>query len=394
MRRSLIFLSLAFIGLFHGFAEAQWQVQISTTTNYYDNLLRTYSPVRDYGFIPGADIAYTGKQVEVYYSSSFFGLVENRQYNYQYHEIGGNYFFTHRQTLNGVLGADYSIRKDRQDFDYYDFSQIHAYSDLKWYPLNWMMITGGLSAQYKMFPKVEEWDHVESWLYLTQSLFLKTRTTLRWGLDIRHRNFLPYMVAVESESNETSGNGWGRQLSNRYVQEELSSLWQWQLQLRIAQSLGRKLGGYTEFRHLNTPSGGNPYELEIDSFSPIDDYFGYSGNSWNTSLKYKISPAFWINGRFTLFSQEYLNRPVYLFDKETGSFLMDGEDYIILEPRREDSGTVLDITLGLDIARIFDRASNLGCSTTLTLRDNRSNDAYFSYKDSAFTFAVTYDFQW
>ncbi|MFA7710583.1 MAG: hypothetical protein WCY30_05720, partial [Candidatus Neomarinimicrobiota bacterium] len=174
-----------------------------------------------------------------------------------------------------------------------------------------------------------------------------------------------------------------------------STIWQLVGIVRIAQSFGSQIGGYSELLYRFNPSESNPYQVEVVGFSPIDDYFGYKGYKWTNALKWKINKQFWSRITLSAYRNTYLNRPVYDYDFSTGTWLTDAdENYIILSNNRQDNGYSADLSVGIQLNKIFNRASNFGVIGSIGYFHNNSNDNYFEYDDRTLSIQTTYDLQW
>jgi hypothetical protein len=388
--RFLIIITTVFLAIS---AQAQLRLDFSTYTYYYENLLKIYLPKEDFMMAPSLNLSYTDAQYRIYYYGYLSNLKNYPQYNYQYHEIGAEYYHAFGKKIYSYWGIDFALRRNRTEYDYYNFNRFQAYSIIKWYPQSWMLIKFGTTLQFLDFSKEEAWQHGEFLIWLQQNFFLKTKTTLRWGIDFRYRNFAPYTLSA-GEIGWIPGIGYITQ-ENDDARYELPDLWQLYAVGRIAQSLGPYLGAYSDIAYRYNPSGSNPYEFEVQGFSPIDDYFGYGGYDWSNSLKLKLKNDLWLRLRHILYERQYLNRMVYLFDFDTGTWPVDeNNQYIINEPNREDYGSVLEFSAGYQLNRLFRKAANLELVAALYWRNNHSNDPYFEYADKTLNVMLRYNIQW
>ncbi|MDD5230626.1 MAG: hypothetical protein PHC43_04800 [Candidatus Marinimicrobia bacterium] len=359
-------------------ARAQWQLAFDTYVGQDNNLLRYYNPMRDHIVSPRIEIAYSGTQTRYYYSNDLIRIVDNDQYSYTTHNAGIDWLREDRKNINHYLAADFEMRQDRPDFSYFDYWKAEGLYDVKLFPASWVFVNGSLTVFYKNFKEEATWNHWESSLNLATSFFLPTRTTLRVSAMGLIRDFSKYAVP-DAESGTA----------------ELSTIWQLVGIVRIAQSFGSQIGGYSELLYRFNPSESNPYQVEVVGFSPIDDYFGYKGYKWTNALKWKITKQFWSRITLSAYRNTYLNRPVYDYDFSTGTWLTDAdENYIILSNNRQDNGYSADLSVGIQLNKIFNRASNFGVIGSIGYFHNNSNDNYFEYDDRTLSIQTTYDLQW
>lgn len=359
-------------------AGAQWQLSLDTYTGQENNLLRYYNPVSDVIFSPQFEIAWLGTESRLFYNYNLTQLSENKEYNYSVQQVGIDFIAGNDMGLSHYLVANFNLRRDEPDYSYFDYWKAEGVYNCEYFPASWAFLKGELAILYKNFDEEPAWNHLETNLNLSGSLFLPTRTTIRLSLSGLLRDFISYKIpGTDSEI------------------AELSSLWQLVSIARLAQSFGDKLGGYSEFLYRYNPSGGNPYQMEITAFSPIDDYFGYKGYRWTNSLKWKINPRFWTKIVIATFDNTYLNRPVYAFDFENETWPTDADgEYILLAENRRDYGYTAGISTGLKLQKIFDQAANLEIIGFFEYFRNCSNDEYFEYDDRSFGLQIRYDFQW
>ena len=112
-------------------------------------------------------------------------------------------------------------------------------------------------------------------------------------------------------------------------------------------------------------------------------------------MKWKINKQFWSRITLSAYRNTYLNRPVYDYDFSTGTWLTDAdENYIILSNNRQDNGYSADLSVGIQLNKIFNRASNFGVIGSIGYFHNNSNDNYFEYDDRTLSIQTTYDLQW
>jgi hypothetical protein len=164
--------------------------------------------------------------------------------------------------------------------------------------------------------------------------------------------------------------------------------------IRLAQSFGDKVGGYSDLLYRY-----NPRKATLPGrnrrVQPIDDYFGYKGYRWTNSLKWKINKQIWSKVAVSTYKNIYLNRPVYEFDFANDTWLTDDDgNYIMLAENRRDRGYNIGLSAGLTFRKVFNRAANLEIVGSFDYFHNESNDAYFVYNDRSLGLQIRYDFQW
>jgi|GEM_PF-865267 len=357
------------LALLYSPLSAQLQVGVSGYSVVDDNVFSSYKAEQDLYLLPSLNLSLSQPMSDWYYSADILQLMKNSQYNSFTHAIGTEIYPESTQSrLKTTLGASLSFRINQDDYSYRNFAQFRAYAAGKIYPRPNMLTKAEISYTNKSFPDVYSWnlpwDHQEFSIGAQNSLFLQTGTTLRGGLITYIRDFAPYQAFMDG-----------------YLYAgEIPTLWQALATLRLAQSFSGSMGGYTEFSYRYNPSESNPYEPEIMSFSPIDDYFGYEESAWTLNLKYKFSRRFSFSSSAYLYEKLYRNRPVYEYDFDTGEFLLDEEGYYISRGfTREDSGYSLNARLAWTLPKLLGKDRSAMLQLNYDLGSNNSNDPYFDY---------------
>jgi len=358
---------------------AQWNVNISNFSSATSNLINNYKNIDDIYFYPQFQISRIDKNFTIYYSGSTIQMVNNSVYNRSFHKLGLNYYNELSQDLYISAGSKLSVRRNRNTFSYYDYNQLRAFTTFKYYFLYNLFTKLGVSWQYNNFPEEDSWNHYETSIWGQINLSLPTKTAVQLYLNYRNRDFLPYNFTLDGIEHK----------------DEISSLWLFMGRIRVAQSINKNIGYYAEYNFSYNPSEGNPFEVEIDSFSPIDDYFGYEGWNLENNIKYRFNFDLEANFNVEFYRRKYLNRAVYAYDFATASWITDDQGYyIIIQPNRIDNGYQMELSADYQLERIFNKAAMLNLELYLYYRNNRSNDPYFEYQDFGAGFILDYNFQW
>jgi len=356
----------------------QWKFELSNYSVYDDNIFKNYKQTSDIYQVPGLNLSRTTQNMEFYLNGYSFLLQDNTVLNNGVGTLGFDYYTTLDKNLFATAGLDYTQRVNSADYDYYDYFKLQGHGMLKWYSMKNGLSRIYVNLQAKRFPVEEAWNHFEFALRLQHNLYLMTGTTLRFELMPMVRNFMPYSYEYEGIS----------------YPDELPTLWQAKFNFRVAQSISQNFGGYTEFQYRYNPSETNPYDPVIQGFSPIDDYFGYGGYEWHTSLKYKLTENIWLKSAAELYRDIYKNRAIYDYDFATGEFVVDSDGYYVsLGKNRKDSGFEMIFGISYKISKLFNLPSELFLELEYTNRVNESNDPYFDYENNSVSMQLNYNFQ-
>jgi hypothetical protein len=316
--------------------------------------------------------------MEIYFTNYAIFLNNNKSLNNTVSKLGVDYYKTLGDNLYGNFGLNASGRFNQPEYDYYDYYKFGGYGMLKWYSMENGLTRFSFQAHNKSFPVEESWNHWEFTFKAQHNLYLQTGTTLRFEITPIIRNFLSYSYEYETIT----------------YKDELPTLWQAKFNFRVAQAITQNFGGYTEFQYRYNPSETNPYDPLIQSFSPIDDYFGYSGYEWHTNLKYKLTESLWLKSSAELYSDVYKNRAIYDYDFEAGEFITDEEGYYISSGKnRKDNGFIMNFGLSYQLSKLFNTPSLLYLDLEYSNQVNESNDPYFDFDNNSVSLQINYNFQ-
>lgn len=372
-------------------AKAQWNIFLDTKLSHDSNLLRIYRAIPDKVIMPQAGISYIGRNFELFYAADWLRLSSQSQYNYHTHTAGIDFFVENNPLVKYTWGLNLTGRFDQPEYANYDYLQLSGYFNLHLDVTGWTMIKTGAELFRKIFMEEKAWNHWETRVFYLQNFYLPTRSTIRLEMSHLHRDFTPVTLSA-GDYDWSTGTYLDSVTSYR---SELPTLNQIVGTARWAQSFSNQLGGYTELSYRFNTTKGNPYQLDQVAFSPIDDYFGYRGASWLSSLKWKINDQLWIRANYTHYKFEYINRPVYAYDFVHQQWLTDTAGYFIeIAPVRQDEGQIFDLQIGYSVANFLRRASDLTLMLMFSYYDNRSNDKYFQANSYSLGLKLSYDLQW
>jgi len=356
----------------------QWKIGVSNYSFYDSNLYKNYRNNSDSYIIPGIDISRSGTAMDFYVNGYSILMNKNKNLNNVVGTFGMDYYKKLSDDLYSNFGMNVTNRINQPEYDYYDYFKISTQSALKWYSMDKGLTRIYFKIHNKSFSYEESWNHIEYTLKLQQNFYFTTGTTLRFEAEPIIRDFLQYSY----------------QYNYITYQDELPTLWQSKLKFRVAQSLSDNFGGYTEFLYRYNPSKTNPYDPLIQSFSPIDDYFGYGGYEWHSQLKYKLSESLWLTTSAELYRDIYKNRAIYDYDFETDAFSLDDEGYYIpIGKNREDTGFIMDFSISYRLSKLFNSPSQLYLNLKYSNQVNESNDGYYDYENNSVSLQLNYNTQ-
>jgi hypothetical protein len=165
------------------------------------------------------------------------------QYQKKISHIKENYFY---------CGGQFSLKKYIQDYVYYDYTDALAYIKLKYIPINSGLLRSEYNFYYRKYSNLSDYDYIENRGDIQYNQFLKTRTTLRTGIDFGNKYYNSLVLNDSISVKSTS------QLTGTFL---------------IAQSITRKTGIQFQYNYIYNITQSENY---IDD-SYYDDKYNYSG---------------------------------------------------------------------------------------------------------------------
>ncbi|MBN2289021.1 MAG: hypothetical protein JXQ83_06775 [Candidatus Glassbacteria bacterium] len=404
--------------LWAGMLRAQKEVSVGTHMLADDNIFRNHTGQGDFVAVPYADLGYQfspGQDTETLdlfylgYSGQFFLFRELSRRDFSVHGFSAHYNHLWPESRNLLaVGGKVETRLNPEDYKYFNYTSGGFYLNYKRYLREDLMLLAGYNLTGKNFSEFPEFNYLENIFSIQTSLFLQSRTTLRFSANYYHKNYLNSISTLDSVFVEPPpvsgpmpgmGYGYGRGMflrnlfpedvgegfySYRMRADEFPSTDQFKLGFTVAQGLAEGTGitaGYTA--RLN-PRNRNRYlsnlgESVLNNEELFDDHYSYLGHEGTLQLKQMLPAESILTLMFTVRSRRFSDRPA--LDLE-GYPLPSGED-------RRDRAVLFEAEftkrLRPGISWITD---NLELSVGFGLGSNSSNDQYYDFNDKYFIFAL------
>lgn len=332
-------LSLLFIPVFllAGILQAQFTKNLEISSYYDDNLFRSPLPVGD--LLTDVSIGFNYKpddsNINYYYNGSWFLYQDNALRNFSSHGIGLDYFtsFGKDDKHNFYFGADGSLRLNGEDYNYYDYNQLFAYTNLR-FDLEGFFIKGGYNFRYRSYTNLPDLTNYQNVVFLQANKSFDTRTTLILEADLGHKSFAgqDFLSATSS-----GGHGQGRMSASAATTiSEIPSLSQTVLLARITQSLHDKIGLFVQYRQQFSLTDETDF-VNADGYYQdeelFDDPFSYESKSYSTQLTWVLPWSMKIKVGGALLSKNYISEQAFTAAEDTlglgGIRLDDRSNYYI-----------------------------------------------------------------
>jgi hypothetical protein len=419
MKRCSLF-SLISLFLFSTGLSAQKEINVGTNLLVDDNIFRTSSNKGDVVTIPYADLGYqlnpgiTDESLDMLYfgySGQFYLFNKMSQRDFSVHSFNTHYNYLWPETRNLIaLGGKVETRINPKEYNYYDYNSGGFYLNYKRYLKTNLMLLAGYNLVNKNFAEFPEFNYLENTLSVQTSLFLKSRTTLRFTANYYHKNYTNSIASLDSVYIEpVDGNapvmGMGRGMMRRpgigiptedgegfywyrMQADEFPSTDQFKLGLSVAQNLAEGIGVTASYTARLNPHNRNRYltnlgESVLNNEELFDDHYSYVGHQGRFQYKQMLPAESILTLIITARSRNFRGRPALDL---VGNALPSGEN-------RRDKALLFEVEFSKKLSTgLFDKSHDLDLSVGFGLGRNSSNDEYYDYSDKFFLLSLKKDF--
>ena len=308
-------LSITYISLL----QAQFSTNVELSSYNDDNLFRTPdSTTEDILSDVGVRLGYRlpDSYINIYYDGTFFVYNNLSERNFSVHDIGfsNSKVFGKDDAHTIYMGAEYTIRSNTDTYNYYDYTQVYAYANLR-LDLNYLFLKGGYNFRYRDYANVPDLTNYRHFLFLQLNKSFETRTSVILEADFGLKSFAGQQIFTDS-TRVTSGNG---RRSSSSIQtsssvSEIPSLSQAVILARVAQSLHDRIGIYVQYRKQISLTDETIYQ-NTDSYYQdeelFDDPFSYESTSYSSQLTWIMPWVMKLQVGGALVSKSYISEQAY-----------------------------------------------------------------------------------
>lgn len=377
---------IVFIFLSTGISFAQFSKNIEISSYLDDNLYRSPDPVSDLLTDVSIRLSYRpdDSDMNYYYNGGMFLYRNNSLRNFSFHGLGFNYFnpFGGDDEHRFYLGADLTFRLNGDEYNYYDYNQIYAYSNVR-FNFNWFFLKSGYNFRYRSYSNLPDLTNYRHYLFIQANKSFDTRTTIILEADIGHKSF-----AGQEYFTTSAGMGRGR-MSDNYSSTtsilEIPSLSQAVLLARISQSLHEKAGLYAQYRRQFSLTGETDF-VNTDGYYQdeelFDDPFSYESEAYSSQLTW-IGPwlmKFQLGGVFT--SKKYISEQAFT----------SADDSVGLGGIRLDERASYYVNFSKTIYLNRKWIKSLNFNLNYKYDRNESNSYWYDYKNAVWGGGIQWNF--
>lgn len=379
-----------------GFGQTTKSVTVQMA--YDDNAFHNYQAVTDYitqlNIYLAKDFRKTDWSTRFYYTGNLNFFTEYTDRFSQYHKFGmasSKALGESGAVLN--LGGNVAVNRYKELYDYTNYVQSSGYINAKIRPAQSVAFQVGYIVKYRDYENLSEFTHFEHRLYGRASFFLPTKTSVilysRYGLKDYKSQTMTTVITDTLNTSSGMGRGPGSSTSATVIYSDVQtpSTSQFIGSIKVGQSLTAKTGLSVEcLRRISLTNSARyssatgevwTYNTEDELY---DDPYGYEGHAISTSLTQMLPWRTTVKMGYNYLIKDYA---VQAFDLEGESFAAP--------VNREDTRSYL----WLSIDKKFLRKSafrNVRFFMDFYYMKNDSNDPYYNYDNSVFTFGSGFSF--
>jgi len=395
----LILILTIFVNIQKG--TSQIGAEFSYWTFFDDNTFQNWEQLSDIIYQPDFTIFYDHKegnnQTRFFYQGSFFIFNQFTNRQYQYHRIGvsgSRVISKNNLLLWGIRGGK---RYNTTDYEYYDYSRLQSYFNVRLkstFPQLWIL---GMQAQYRSYTILPQFSFLETKGFIRTNMFLKTKTSIITNFSVGYKRFTEAMInsSVIEEEIIRGGHGkWGgngnpppvdsiRSNIVVYSQSSYDNILQLRGSLRIAQSLGNKAGLAVEGTIQRNPQGSSRILSGQDSGyetndALFDDPYSYESEGIISELTLLLPYGYKFKIGGETKSKRY-DRPVY-----------DSDGNPVEDTFRNDTRDLIWVYLNKSLLFKKGPFSSLSIFVSLSYINNKSNDDYYNYTNEITSFGIDF----
>ncbi len=407
MSRTRIILLAGFVIVgtaLHDIGQAQWNFNLAYDQEYNSNPFHLPDEENSWISLLEVGIEHEWESLLLGYYGSYAHFVNLTERNFYWQQLavaGGS------DTTNwGVLAEQ---RINRPEFKIYDYQDFDAYFNRRFF-LQKFIGNWNVKVQFNRHQELPELNNWKLFTSLRLQRTLPTKTTIISQFGIDFKNYLNSDQAIEiladsslaapdfsltgstagiESKNSGSENGKGNGGKGRgyfhggtgggylsattYANLENSSVTQFWISVRIAQSISPTFGLAVQYSHRQLLTGNDRYISGLsDSYSQeseiFDDPMGSESHSFGLELTKILPSAIAIKAAAYIDQKNYSSQGIYV----------DAENYEELTLRR-DEAKMLDVS----VKKNFNLTRNLQLSANVSfnLSENESNSYWYDYRN-------------
>jgi len=358
---------------------AQPGFSVQSSGGYTSNVFGNYRTLPDYytdfNIYANNDWLSENYGLRAYYDGTVTMFDRYRDKNYHHHEVGLSFY--HDLNENGgrlYAGIGISKRNHTDTYQWFELNEAFLFANTRIKLMSQLYGYLGLKITNRNYNNLDAFSHWQSVYFARISKFFDSGTTVIFEADLLSKNYIPSTEKSLIEGFPeivTIGDSYSRQAVVLFrMAQALSITTGLSGQVLVRRNLSNSV------RYLGTSDGFFYSDEEV-----FNDVFGYNAREMELTLKQSLPWKMKLSTGSMLKLKEYNNRL---------ALDLDGNPFLD-ERFRNDKRWINWFTLEKTI-RLSQAVDPLALSIGWTSVNNRSNDVYYDYRTSYFSFTVSQDF--
>jgi len=366
---------------------AQFSKNLEISSYLDDNLYRSPDPIADLFTNVDLSLDYRppSSTINFAYNGSFYLYRDANERNFSLHSLNLSLYhsFGDEEQHTFYMGADGLLRIDTEDYNYYDYTQLYLYLNLR-LDLSSIFLKSGYNFRIRDYRNFPELSNNRHYIYLQMNKSFETRTTLILESDLGIKSFAGEEI-VNSSGMGGNGRGMSQTIYTTSTTNSSSSLSHLILLARVAQSVHEKLGLYVQYRQQISLSDQFNYN-NTDSYYQdeeiFDDPFSYESRGWSSQVTWLLpwSAKMQIGGDIS--AKHYISEQSYISATDTAG----------LGGPRSDDQNVLYANLSKTFYFNEKWLNLLRINFYINYIDNYSNSYWYNYKNMVLGAGIQWNF--
>ncbi len=355
---------------------AQFTSDIEVSSFYDDNLYRSPESTDDLltGIALNLNYRPENSNIRYYYNGNFLLYRDFSDRNFSLHGLGFTYFtpFGDEDIHNFYFGTEGVLRIDGEEYNYYDYKQLYAYTNFR-FDLDYLFLKVGYNFRYRNYSNLPDLTNFRHYLFFQANKSFSTRTTIILETDLGYKSF-----AGQDSYLITEGGGRGRgYMTDSYTTtttSEIPTMGQIVLLARIAQSLHERMGLYAQYRSqisLTDQASYNNSDSYYQDEELFDDPFSYEGRGLSSQLTWMMPWSIKLQIGGSLISKDYISEQAYV----------SAEDTVALGGTRTDDQRNLSLNFSKTFFLNKSWINSLRINLYYNYIDNESNSYWYNYRN-------------
>ncbi len=325
MPKSVIKNGLTIVFLVTIFFNVSAQVNISfdSSPSYDDNIYLSPEKIGDFTIDNEIKLSYLIKSdsrksfLSLYNNSNYISYIKYSEKSLFLNNLGFAYvnIFGKNKKQKFYFGSNWSLRKNRSEYNYYDYNQFYSYANWQ-FNINKTFLKAGYNFRYRSYADLSNLTNSQHYVFAQLNRSFKTRTSIILETDFGYKSFRG------TNTYTTINTGHGKNITPRTVVTGTTSPAMSHIIIlgRVAQSLTKKIGVFVQYRKQISLTDATNY-VNLDSFSLneelFDEPFSYSSSGVTSKLTFLLSKSSTLQFGGFYTKKDYISEHAYISSADT-----------------------------------------------------------------------------